>query len=38
MDQPARRYGGGIYVGYNASALITGNTIKANRAGDLSDS
>ena len=27
-------YGGGIYVGFNASAVITGNTIKANRAGD----
>jgi hypothetical protein len=26
--------GGGIYVGYNSAPVITGNTIKANRAGD----
>ncbi len=27
-------YGGGIYIGFNASAVVTGNTFKANRAGD----
>ena len=27
--------GGGIYIGFNASAVITGNTIKANRAGTV---
>jgi hypothetical protein len=28
--------GGGIYVGYNSAPIITGNTIKANIAGNLS--
>jgi hypothetical protein len=31
---PAEADGGGIYVGYNSAPIITGNTIKANRAGD----